>query len=110
LRSSEPDEHTFPTLVREGATIGAGSRIGCGLVIGRFAMVGMGSVVTKTVPDFALALGSPARTVGYVCRCGRPLVRFRYGSTPPSATLHCDSCQLAYDLRAQVISEVVAKG
>ena len=43
LRSSEPDEHTFPTLVREGATIGAGSRIGCGLVIGRFAMVGMGS-------------------------------------------------------------------
>ena len=76
LRTSEPDEHTLPTLVREGATIGAGSTIGCDLVIGRFAMVGMGSVVTKSVPDFALVIGAPARRVGYVCRCGEPLLRF----------------------------------
>src|SRR5205823_11437921 len=48
LRASEPDEHTRPTLVREGATIGAGCVIGNDLVIGRFAMVGMGSVVTKS--------------------------------------------------------------
>ena len=45
LRPSEPDEHTLPTLVREGATIGAGSVIGNDLTIGRFAMVGMGSGV-----------------------------------------------------------------
>ena len=73
LRPSEPDEHTRPTLVREGATIGAGCTIGSDLVIGRFAMIGMGSVVTKALPDFHLALGYPATSVGCVCRCGQLL-------------------------------------
>lgn len=76
LRSSDIDEHTRPTLVREGATIGAGCIIGCDLEIGRFAMVGMGSVVTKSVPDFALVIGNPARIVGFVDRAGRPFARF----------------------------------
>ncbi|MFN9972997.1 MAG: acyltransferase, partial [Phycisphaerae bacterium] len=44
LRSSAPDEHTLETFVREGATIGAGCLIGCNLEIGRWAMIGMGSV------------------------------------------------------------------
>src|SRR5512134_492423 len=63
LRSSEPDEHTLPTRVREGATIGAGSIVGCDLEIGRFAMVGMGSLVTRSVPDFHLVVGQPARSI-----------------------------------------------
>lgn len=106
LRSSEPDERTLPSLVREGATIGAGCRIGCGLVIGRFAMIGMGSVVTKSVPDFALMLGSPARKAGYVCRCGQPLLRFDVESSLPSmASLPCAVCELLYELRDGVISE-----
>ena len=75
LRGSAPDEHTLETRVREGATIGAGCRIGPGLTIGRFAMVGMGAVVTKDVPDFALVVGSPAKVVGAVCRCGEPISR-----------------------------------
>ncbi len=77
LRPSDPDEHTLPTLVREGATIGAGCIIGNDLVIGRFAMIGMGSVVTKSVPDFHLALGHPASSVGGVCRCGQLLHALR---------------------------------
>lgn len=109
LRSSDPDEHTLHTLVSEGATIGAGCRIGCGLVIGRFAMVGMGSVVTKSVPDFTLVLGAPARTVGYVCRCGHPLLRFDHGSAPHTAKLQCDACVRSYDLRAGAISEPITK-
>jgi UDP-2-acetamido-3-amino-2,3-dideoxy-glucuronate N-acetyltransferase len=76
LRPSEPDEHTLPTLVREGATLGAGCTIGNDLVIGRFAMIGMGSLVTRSIPDFHLALGSPAVPVGCVCRCGQLLFRF----------------------------------
>jgi acetyltransferase-like isoleucine patch superfamily enzyme len=76
LRTSDPDEHTRPTRVREGATIGAGAVIGCDLEIGRFAMIGMGSVVTRSVPDFHLVVGNPARSVGCVCRCGEPFVRF----------------------------------
>lgn len=61
LRPSEPDEETLPTLVREGATIGAQCTIGNDLSIGRFAMVGMGALVTKSVPDFHLVIGAPAR-------------------------------------------------
>ena len=72
LRSSAPDESTEETLVEAGATIGAGCRIGSDLTVGRWSMVGMGSVVTKSVPPFHLAFGSPARSVGYVCRCGEP--------------------------------------
>lgn len=74
LRSSAPDEETQTTLVREGATIGAGAIIGSGLTVGRFAMVGMGAVVTRSVPDFALVVGNPARIVGEVGRDGRPAV------------------------------------
>jgi acetyltransferase-like isoleucine patch superfamily enzyme len=95
LRPSEPDEHTLPTLVREGATIGAGCVIGNDLTVGRFAMVGMGSVVTKSVPDFHLVVGNPARTAGAVCRCGQLLARF----TEPTATperLPCPACGRAY--------------
>ncbi|MCX7700610.1 MAG: N-acetyltransferase, partial [Gemmataceae bacterium] len=47
LRPSLPDEHTRPTRVREGATIGANCTIGCDLTIGRWAMIGMGSGVTR---------------------------------------------------------------
>jgi len=75
LRPSEPDEYLRLTRVKEGATIGAGCTIGNDLSIGRFAMIGMGSVVTHSVPDFHLSLGSPARSVGYVCRCGCILAR-----------------------------------
>jgi acetyltransferase-like isoleucine patch superfamily enzyme len=107
LRSSESDKITLPTVVKEGATIGAGSRIGSGLIIGRFAMIGMGSVVTKSLPDFVLAVGSPAYAVGYVCRCGQPLLRFKSGSTRRSTTLPCDDCQRFYELRGGVFSEAV---
>src|SRR5256885_5407298 len=44
--------------------------------IGRFAMIGMGSVVTRSVADFHLALGHPARSVGCVCRCGQLVLRW----------------------------------
>jgi acetyltransferase-like isoleucine patch superfamily enzyme len=96
LRPSEPDEHTLPTLVREGATIGAGCVIGNDLKIGRFAMVGMGSLVTRSVPDFHLALGQPAASVGCVCRCGQLLLRFR--DAPPGETreVSCPACGLRY--------------
>jgi UDP-2-acetamido-3-amino-2,3-dideoxy-glucuronate N-acetyltransferase len=94
LRSSEPDEHTLPTLVREGATIGAGSTIGNDLSIGRFAMIGMGSLVTKSVPDFHLALGHPARSVGCVCRCGQLIARFE--SETDTREVRCPQCELTY--------------
>lgn len=66
-------DHYQPTLVREGASIGANATLLCGITIGRYALVGAGSVVTRNVPDFALVVGSPARISGYVCRCGTKL-------------------------------------
>jgi acetyltransferase-like isoleucine patch superfamily enzyme len=98
LRPSHPDEHTLPTLVREGATIGAGAIVGCGLEIGRFAMVGMGAVVTRSLPDFHLAHGNPARSVGCVCRCGEPLVRFVARATPPPGPAVCATCSRGYEI------------
>lgn len=58
------------TLVRTGATIGANATIICGHTIGQYAVVGAGAVVTHDVPDHALVIGTPARRVGWVCRCG----------------------------------------
>lgn len=106
LRDSGPDEHTYPTLVRAGATIGARCVIGSDLAIGRFAMVGMGAVVTRSVPDFHLSIGHPARSIGLVCRCGEPLARF--DSTPHTftATLTCSACGLGYDVREGRVTEL----
>lgn len=61
------------TLVRYGAALGANSTIVCGITIGKWALVGSGSVVTHDVPDYGLVLGSPARLRGFVGPHGRPL-------------------------------------
>jgi len=106
LRSSEPDEHTLPTLVKEGATIGAGCVIGNDLVIGRFAMVGMGSLVTKSVPDFHLVIGQPAATVAYVCRCGQPILRLRGSSPAERCEVACPACGLKYAIDDGVVTEL----
>ena len=105
LRPSEPDAHTLSTRVREGATIGAGCTIGSNLVIGRFAMIGMGAVVTRSVPDFHLALGHPAVSVGCVCRCGQPLMRFAPERTAACTEVTCAACQLTYLLHDRVVTE-----
>jgi UDP-2-acetamido-3-amino-2,3-dideoxy-glucuronate N-acetyltransferase len=105
LRSSDPDEHTRPTLVREGASIGAGAVVGCDLSIGRFAMLGMGCVATRSVPDFHLVVGNPARSIGIVCRCGEPLARFASGARPPSGRLSCVRCERTYHIEGERVCE-----
>lgn len=67
----EQKEGFGETVVERGATIGANATIVCGHRIGRFAMVGAGAVVTRDVPAYALVVGTPARQMGWVCRCGR---------------------------------------
>jgi UDP-2-acetamido-3-amino-2,3-dideoxy-glucuronate N-acetyltransferase len=96
LRGSEPDDHTLPTFVREGATLGAGCTVGCGLEIGRFAMIGMGAVVTRSVPDFHLAVGAPARSVGAVCRCGQRLGGSDLFEAQIDRLVRCGDCARSY--------------
>jgi len=103
LRPSEPDAHTRPTRVREGATLGAGCVVGSGIEIGRFAMVGMGSLVTKSVPDFHLAIGHPAVSSGAVCRCGEVVARFAGGQDFPDA--RCAACGRRYAIAGGRVTE-----
>jgi UDP-2-acetamido-3-amino-2,3-dideoxy-glucuronate N-acetyltransferase len=70
---SDDDWEVVPTLVRMGAALGANSTILPGVTIGRWAMVGSGSVVTRDVADHELIAGNPARRLGSVCPCGQPL-------------------------------------
>jgi acetyltransferase-like isoleucine patch superfamily enzyme len=104
LRPSEPDEHTLPTLVKAGATIGAGCVIGNDLSIGRWAMVGMGSVVTKSVPDHHLVLGNPARSIGAVCKCGQLMVKFGE-MAEPWGDIICKTCGTKYHSDGTTIRE-----
>jgi UDP-2-acetamido-3-amino-2,3-dideoxy-glucuronate N-acetyltransferase len=58
------------TLIKKGAAIGANSTIRCGIIIGEWAMVGSGSVVTRDVSAQGLVFGNPAKLHGFVCTCG----------------------------------------
>jgi UDP-2-acetamido-3-amino-2,3-dideoxy-glucuronate N-acetyltransferase len=60
-------------LVREGASLGARAVVVAGVMIGRWALVAAGAVVTRDVPDFGLVAGVPARRIGWVGRAGVPL-------------------------------------
>lgn len=58
------------TIVKKGATIGANATVICGNIIGKYSMVGAGTVVTKSIPDYSLMIGNPGRIVGFICECG----------------------------------------
>jgi len=58
------------TIVKKSASIGANATIVCGVVIGEYAMIGSGAVVTKDVPPFSLVVGNPGRVIGKVDKKG----------------------------------------
>jgi len=61
------------TTVKKGASIGANATIVCGHDIGEFAFIGAGSVVTKTIPAYALVVGNPAKQIGWMSEYGHRL-------------------------------------
>src|SRR5882672_10360273 len=63
------------TVVEDGATIGAQATLVAPVRVGRCAMVGAGSVVTRDVPAHAIVVGNPARVVGWACECGETVAR-----------------------------------
>jgi UDP-2-acetamido-3-amino-2,3-dideoxy-glucuronate N-acetyltransferase len=93
-RSHVSRRHEYQqTLVGRGASLGANSTIVCGHNVGRYAFVGAGAVVTRDIPDYALAVGNPARISGWMCQCGLKLAT---GTTPP-AHARCASCGSEYE-------------
>jgi acetyltransferase-like isoleucine patch superfamily enzyme len=93
-------KHWETTQVMEGASIGANATIVCGARLGRFCLVGAGSVVTRDVPDFGIVYGNPARLKGWACRCGQRL-------PPPDdgGRLTCVGCSRAYRLSANQVTD-----
>jgi acetyltransferase-like isoleucine patch superfamily enzyme len=87
---TDDDWELIHTLVREGASIGAGAVVLPGVTVGRWAMVGAGAVVTRDVPEQAIVTGNPARPAGHACICGRPLKQF-------GEARRCPACGRTYD-------------
>ena len=77
------------TRIDNGASIGANATVVCGHDVGEYAMVAAGATVTRPVAAHQLVAGTPARHLGWVCRCGR--VISRAGQRPDD--LECDQCK-----------------
>ncbi len=84
---SDADWQVATTIVKKGASLGAHVAVLPGITIGSYALIGTGSVITKDIPDYALAYGSPARVVGFVCQCGNRLEEGKKGGEP------CNKCR-----------------
>ena len=85
-----------PTVVGEGASLGASVTVLAGVTIGDYATVGIGSVVTRDIPPHALAHGSPARVRGHVCRCGQK-IEFSRGKA------RCAVCDSGFQKQKHVV-------
>ena len=92
-RSKKPPTKFLKTTLKQGASLGANSTIIGGLTLGKYSMVGAGSVVTKDVPDYALVYGNPAQLKGYVCECGEKLIGF-----------YCNICCKNYIMTNNILS------
>ena len=72
-RSKNANFSLAPTLIKQGASIGANSTVLAGVTVGRYAMSGIGAVITRNVPDYALVYGNPAKQRGWVDEEGTKL-------------------------------------
>ena len=102
-RSHVVRKHEYQrTRVGRGASLGANCTVICGHDIGRYAFIGAGAVVTKSVPDYALVVGNPGRISGWVCECG---IKLAGGATPP-AEARCNACGKTYRAEAAALIQI----
>lgn len=95
-RSKNYKKEFIGVYVEKGASIGANATVLNEIRIGRYAMIGAGSVVTKNVPNNTLWIGNPARQIGYICNCGHLL----------DDNFLCETCSLKYTLVDGIIAMV----
>ena len=100
-----------PTLVKRGATIGANATIVCGVIIGRYSLVGAGAVVKSDVPDYAIVVSVPARQTGWTCKCGTTLNFNR--RTPATGNMAsetvCSYCGNKYFVEDNLLKVILEK-
>jgi acetyltransferase-like isoleucine patch superfamily enzyme len=89
-----------PTKLGVGTSIGAGAIIRCGVELGDFCMIGAGSIVTKNIPSFHIAIGSPAKIEKMTCACGQ--TQSELGSRLSQMIMKC--CEANLDARALVFA------
>jgi len=89
------------TIVEKGASIGANATIICGNIIGRYAFVGAGAVVTKDVKPYALVIGNPARQVGWISEYGHRLNFDKKGYAV------CPESKERYHLENDTVSKII---
>ena len=113
LKTGE-DWQLSETLVKKGAAIGAHATIVCGITIGEWAMIGAGAVVTKSVPDYGLVIGNPAKLIGFVCPCGErlplpdlSLFKSDLSSDKDYAEIHCPACSMDVKIKFENLSIVI---
>jgi len=94
-RSKQYPDIFIETIIDEGASICANATIIAGNRIGKYAMIGAGSVITKNIPDNTLWYGNPAKFIGYVCNCGEKLGK----------ALICKRCSRKYKVFNSQIKE-----
>ncbi len=85
------------TLICANATVGANATIVCGVRIGRGAFIGAGAVVIRSIPDFALVVGNPARQTGWMCMCAEKLQLSI--AAPRGASVTCKRCERKFTLK-----------
>jgi UDP-2-acetamido-3-amino-2,3-dideoxy-glucuronate N-acetyltransferase len=90
----------LPTLVNQGATLGANCVIMCGTIVGSYAFIGAGAVVTRDVPDYALVYGNPARIHGWMCCCG---MKLELDSNGDGNMATCETCGSRYVKSGEVV-------
>lgn len=88
------------TRVCKGASIGANATVVCGNNIGKYAMIGAGSVVTKDVPDYALVYGNPSKQAGWVSEYGHKL---KFDS---NGLATCPETQQEYQLKEGKVNRI----
>ena len=87
-RSKDYSKIILKTVINKGASIGANSTILCGIIIGKYAMIGAASLVSKNIPDYTLWYGNPAVYKANICRCGNKL----------NYLLACKECGCTYEM------------
>jgi acetyltransferase-like isoleucine patch superfamily enzyme len=95
-RSKQYPNEFLKTVLQEYCSIGANATIIAGNTIGKYAMVGAGSVVTSDIPNNTLWYGNPAKFKGYICNCGERL----------KEKLECPTCTKQYILKGATITEI----
>lgn len=100
-RSHVSRKHEYKTTyLRRGATVGANATIVCGNEIGAYALIGAGSVITKSVKPYALMVGNPARQIGWVSEYGEKL------SFDKSGMAVCPATGQVYQLQDQEVTRI----